>query len=144
MVNTPGAGGYLIAWALTCLGLSCVIAGGTAVEVAGDSYDSGSPFSAALGVFVLSCFFSSLMSVPFAAIGIPVVHLACRKVAAQWVHVVVAGLVGLSPFLLVSLLSGEWWWFPYGAVAPAAALGRLGVTPFVWHRRNSAAPVPTG
>lgn len=144
MVNTPGAGGYLVAWALTCLGLSCVIAGGTAWEVAGDDYDGDGPLSAALGVFVLSCFFSSLMSLPFAAIGIPVVHLVCRKVAAQWVHVLAAGLAGLSPFLLVSLLSGEWWWFPYAAVAPAAALGRLAVTPCVRHRRNSAASAATG
>ncbi|UUW90973.1 hypothetical protein [Pimelobacter simplex] len=70
----------------------------------------------------------ALFSLPIAIPGVLVVHLACRAVPAQWVHVAAAGLVGLAPTAMLTVAAGE-------------PLGRLVVVPLVWRRRDSARSV---
>lgn len=136
--HTPGLAGYLAAWALSCV---VMVEGAATIALADPAADQ--PLRDALAVLGLGCFWVPMYSLPFAVIGIPLVHLACRRARAQWVHVVGAGLAGLLPVVAVRLLAGEWVW-TWGAVAACTAIGRLAVVPMVWHRRNSAGPAATG
>lgn len=136
--STPGLAGYLAAWALSCL---VTVAGAAGIALADPSADQ--PLLDALVVLTLGSFWVPLYSLPFAVVGIPLVHLACRRVEAQWVHVVAAGAAGLLPALAVRLMTGEWIW-AWASIAACTALGRLAVVPMVRQRRDSAAPAATG
>lgn len=85
---------------------------------------------------VVFAYYASFFSVPFAAVGIPLVHLACRKADAQWVHVLVAGAVGLLPMIVFGF-AGD----PTALGAPlvpvATAIGRWSVVPLVDRRRRA-------
>lgn len=135
MVNTPGVGGYLLAWLVSVLAFS--------VELA-VLWDDGT--GGLWDGFVFLVWLVGLASLPFAAVGVPVVHFMCRAVEAQAVHVLAAGAVGWLSLGLLPVLAGD----PGGvlaglALAGPAALGRLAVVPLVWdRRRNSAAAALTG
>lgn len=125
--TTPGAGGYLLA-VLVAIAVTVVLLALTWTSLA-----SPGRFAAALVVLTV---YVTVFAVPAALIGVPLVHLCCRRVEAQWVHVLVAGLAGV--------LTGV----TFGAVAvrmagghdvaslalvlgSAAAIGRASVIPLV-------------
>ena len=133
--STPGIGGYLLAWLVSVLVFTAVLEVGL-----DDPVDNG------FTDFVVLAWGVGIYSLPFALVGIPVVHFLGRSVRAQSVHVLAAGAVGWACLGLLPLLAGE----PEAAVlglalAGPTALGRLAVVPLVWdRRRNSAAPALTG
>ncbi|WP_215814195.1 hypothetical protein [Pimelobacter sp. 30-1] len=122
MPNTPGAGGYLLAWVASVLAFSAAL--GT--------------LAGGLGMTLLVAVYASVCSVPFAVVGILLVHFGCRGVRSQAAHVAAAGLAGaVSAIVLVG---------PYPealglalVLGSATAFGRLVVVPLVWRRRDSAA-----
>ena len=132
MENTPGPAGYLLAWAVSVVVFAALFAAGTSV---GEGTGAGT----ALGVFVIYGYVIGSLSIPFAVVGVALVHLACVRVPAQWVHVLAAGAVGLLPaalFLLVDPSLARW--LAVG-VPIATAIGRWSVVPLV--RRRRAGPV---
>ena len=136
--STPGLTGYLAGWAVSCL---VMIGGSAGIALADPSADQ--PLLDALAVLALGSFWVPMYSLPFALVGIPLVHLACRRVDAQWVHVVAAGAAGLLPMVLVRQMTGEWIG-GFALIALCTAAGRLAVVPIVRQRRDSAAPRATG
>ncbi|HWJ12016.1 MAG TPA: hypothetical protein VNS46_21715 [Nocardioides sp.] len=120
----------MLAWLMSCL----VMVGAMGHVVL---LTSEAPVADAAAWVVIAACFVPLYSLPFALVGVPLVHLVCRRVGAQWVHVVVAGLAGLLPLAVAGVMTGEWVWgvAPVGA---CTALGRLAVVPLVWRRRDSA------
>lgn len=133
--NTPGVRGYLLAWLVSVLVFSLevvVLSGEGIVDL--------------LVGFVVIAGVTGLFSVPFAAIGVPVVHFSCRRVEAEAVHVLAAGTVGWVSFAALPLFNGDPWAALGGLVLGVpTALGRLAVVPLVSRRRrNWAAPALTG
>lgn len=130
MPSTPGPGGYVLAW------LASVLIFGGGVIVAGRP--AWSDLGAALVVVLLA---TLVVSIPFAVVGMLVVHVLCAPVEAQWFHVLVAGLVGYAAMVVPALLSGDPDWFGLGPwLAATTALARAAVVPLV-HRRRAAAAV---
>lgn len=133
-VNTPGVGGYLLAWLVSALAFSMELA-----------LLAGKGLGVLLDVSVAMVLLLVLLSVPFAVAGILVVHLSCRRVEAQSVHVLAAGAFGWACLGLVPLQGAEPEGFLVGlALGGPAALGRLAVVPLVWRRRNWVARAMTG
>lgn len=137
-VNTPGLAGYLAAWALSCVAMVGGLAGTALADPTTDQ-----PLETALTWLVLGSLYVPLYSLPFALVGVPLVHLLCRRVPRQWVHAVAAGAAGLLPMAAMGLLTGEWVW-TWGAIAGCTALGRWAVVPMVRRRRDSARIAATG
>jgi hypothetical protein len=92
---TPGVAGYLLSVAVSVLITALV----TALEI----LVVGGPIQAS-AAFVECLVLAGLLSVPIAPVGVLLVHLACRRVEAQWVHVLAAGLAGLLSGLAFSAL----------------------------------------
>ena len=124
-VNTPGWLGYAAA-----IGIS-VVSYGALLGLWGGGL--GGALAAAVFVPV----FGWPYAVPIGVVGAAVVHLTCRGVPEQWVHVAAAagcGVVGGALF---------WGWFGHTAafgmgslmVGVAAGLGRTAVVPLVERRR---------
>ncbi|GAA1506444.1 hypothetical protein GCM10009788_07880 [Nocardioides humi] len=124
MPNTPGIGGYLMAWLVSILALPPLLA---------------AAFKEPLGpgMAVVVGMYAAANSVPFACIGIPVVHLACRRVRSQSIHVVAAGAVGWVSAVLLMWPDPGYTSFAI-ALAGSTACGRLVVVPLVWRRRRWA------
>jgi hypothetical protein len=123
--TTPGPLGYLGA-VLVSIG---VTASGIAV-----SYAPESGLLAGLWVFVLAAVYSTIAALGAAPVGVLLVHLTCRKVTAQWVHVAVAGLSGVLTGLVFAVWTGdgiEWGYAGYwaGLLGLATAVGRAAVIP---------------
>jgi hypothetical protein len=124
---TPGWDGYLVAVlvsiALTVLGLALSV-------LAEDGLGQ------ALAALVVGTLYVTLFAIPTAPIGVLVVHVACRGVRAQWVHVLAAGLAGLLTGLASrqvvdtgsNLLEG---WGLTLVLGLATAAGRAAVVPLV-------------
>lgn len=130
MENTPGPGGYVIAWAVSVTVFAVLFVGVASIQ---DGLGLGSAIGA---VFVYGAFIACF-STPFAAVGIPAVHLLCRRVRSQWVHVLTAGFVGLLPTVFFAGLlqgAGGRGWFLL--VPLATAIGRWSVVPLVSKRRG--------
>jgi hypothetical protein len=89
-VNTPGLGGYAVAWALSVLGVATV--------VVGSAEGSLDPRGLVMVAWVVAW-----LSTPFAVGGIAAVDIACRDVRAQWVHVAAAGLAGAVTGCLITI-----------------------------------------
>lgn len=129
MVNTPGVGGYLAAWATSVVTLAALL-----LEVVGPDPPE---------TFLWLLMFVTPLSIPFAVAGTFLVHHACHDVRQQWCHVVAAAAVGAMAGGLVALGDmGPAILVPMAAAS--TALGRTVVIPVVWHRRDSAAPTATG
>ena len=124
-MNTPGVGGYVVAWLVSVLGFSAELA---------LSMSDGAPY---LLVLALSTAFAMVISLPFAGAGIELVHLACREVPAQALHVAAAGVAGACAGVLLMATGCGWLCVPL--LAAPTALGRLVVVPMVWRRRAAAA-----
>lgn len=133
--NVPGVGGYLLAWLVSCLAFSLGIAVWWATA---DGY--GGLADLPLTTFVLGCYVVPI-SILFAVPGILFVHVVCREVRTQWVHVAVAGAAGAAEMLMVAswvtdtLTEGVPAILVLGA---SAALGRWVVVPLVRGRRKDA------
>lgn len=128
-VNAPGAGGYLLAWALTNL----LFAGG----IVGSMLAAEEDWALAdfLGWLVLVGTYTTIASVPFAVPGILLVHVMCRDVPEQRVHVLGAACSGAMAGGVLALLSGGLIILA-PALAACAALGRAAVIPLVHERRR--------
>jgi hypothetical protein len=151
-VNAPGFGGYLLAYAASVLAYGVlmglqVLALGTDVLL-----------SVVYAILVIGV--GAVVGLPFALVLIPAVHLACRTVRNQAVHVAAAGFAGLSAgaavwgFTVVGMNSNgsftaSWEFVPsrwssgatLGAILAlgiATAIGRSAVIPLVLRRRNRA------
>ncbi|UUW90972.1 hypothetical protein [Pimelobacter simplex] len=135
--NTPGPGGYVAAWAVSVLIVDLAM-------VLGASLFGTSPGPLELVLMVWGLVpWVALFSLPIAVPGVLIVHLVCRCVGAQWVHVAAAGLAGLAPMGVWVLLTGEA--EPVlGLLAVATALGRLAVVPMVRRRRDGAQQLLAG
>jgi hypothetical protein len=124
---TPDWAGYLLAWLVASGAMAALLTVGVLL-------DAG--LLQALQAAFMCAFYIPPFSIPAALVGIPLVHLACRRVPAQWVHVAVAGLAGFVTGLVTELLLGPLLegtltgWLP-GEVALSAALGRAAVIRFV-------------
>lgn len=135
--NTPGVAGYLLA----ALIADVLFAAGLYLPVLADETVT---WQDALFWAFLLAFFVTLYSVPFAALGLLAVHVACVRVPAQWVHVLAAGAAGLLPMVVFSVMTQQWEVVPFAGVPVATALGRWAVVPLVRQRRDSAGPRATG
>ena len=127
MINTPGAGGYVLAWLVSVLTFS-----GTLALLL-------SAMEPLVPTFLVITGYVLVVSLPVAGAGILLVHLACHEIAAQRVHVAAAGTAGA--FAGALLLGFGWWWPVVPFLATTTALARLAVVPLVWRRRDSARPV---
>ena len=137
---TPGWDGYLVA-VLVSVGL-------TVLALAASILSEG--LGQALAALFVGTIYVTLFAVPTAPVGVLLVHLTCRGVRAQWVHVVAAGLAGLLTGLafqqLVESGSGVLeGWFLTLVLGFATAAGRAAVIPLVpavrERRRSSREPV---
>ena len=145
--NTPGIGGYALAVAVSVvvtstlvfapLAFAALVAGATAgEEVAAMAFFWG--YAIVIGLAV---------ALPFALVGVPIIHLLCRHDPSQRVHVVVTGLVSFTLVLVVLglMAGGEGTDADLVALAAAAALvgvstmvGRASVIPLVRRRQRLA------
>lgn len=138
----PGPEGYLLAWWVSCN----LVGTGLALPAAGD-LAAATPWQAVATTAEWSALITVLAgfhSFPFAVAGVTVVHLACRRVHRQSVHVAAAGAAGaITGAALALLTAGEWpglslvgvW---AGVAGAATATGRAAVVPLVLLRRDRA------
>lgn len=142
--NTPGPGGYVLAVAVSVLAMTTT-GGGVALVallLAGPGWDGD--LGSVLVVWAYVTVVGMVVAVPFACVGVPAVHLLCRRQPSQRIHVVVTGAVtfvlvvaffyvgnGLSfggdpepPMIAASL------------TAAATMAGRASVIPLVRRRRE--------
>lgn len=141
---TPTLPGYLAMLGLVFVVFGLVVgATMTVSELSGP--DDGS-LGGVLDVLVLGLICTGMVAafgvlfggVP-AILGIVIVHVLCRRVRAQWVHVVAFGVAGvvLSGPPLIWLTDPELVFHPLQAFAGGcAALVRLAVTPWVPYVRE--------
>lgn len=142
--STPGLLGYALAWIASVVAVIALTGGWLVAEAVVDiaaGTAGADSLLVALEWTVLTGYFATFWSAPFALVGIPLVHLLCRRIGAQWVHVLAAGGAGLLPLVLMRVLVGEWE-LGWALVAACTALGRLAVVPVVWRRRAAVAVVP--
>lgn len=134
-VNTPGLGGYLLAYVLADLVftvLTCVV-----LRAQGDGLDllgySLTDFGTAMFFYV------GFLGIPIGLLMIPAVHFTCRGSESQVPHVAAAGLAG---FVGIGLAA---WWYTdgvgveavaYWLGAVSTAVARLLVIPSVRRRRR--------
>lgn len=142
----PGPEGYLLAWWVSCY----LVGTSLALPAAGDLADA-TPWQAVATTAewsALIAVFAGFFSFPFAVAGVTAVHLACRRVSRQSVHVAAAGAAGaIAGAALALLTTGEWpslslvavW---AGLAGAATATGRAAVVPLVLLRRDRARQQP--
>lgn len=124
-INTPGLGGYVLAWASSVVVLAVALLLMLEPE----------PVAPAVVVWILV--FLVPASGPFAVAGVLLVHHVCRDEHRQWLHVLAAGAAGAMAGGFVTLVNvGLVVLIP--AIAASTALGRAVVIPLVWHRRRVA------
>ena len=120
IASTPGLAGYALAlgisWVLVTVGSGVLAVRDLALLM---------DWAALVGVFALVA----------GPLGVLLVHVACERFDAQWIHVVVAGLVGslavvLADSLLFGELSFEFWRMALG-VGACTAVARAAVIPLV-------------
>lgn len=123
LTNTPGPRGYLTAWLVSASAFGVP----TALSLSEPSGDLVGALARFLVLFVVTV----VVSVPVGAVGVLAVHLLCRSVEPQWMHVLAAGGVGYVAICWASP--------PMGVVlGVCTALGRLAAVPLVWRRRETA------
>ncbi|GAB3261336.1 hypothetical protein GCM10027425_24700 [Alteromonas gracilis] len=132
---TPTVPGYLAMLWLVFVIFGVTIGG--ALLVVEESAAFGGVVGLVVSALVISAIATTvsavLGSLP-ALLGILLVHLVCRRVRAQWVHVVAFGVAGavLSGPPLIWLTDPQLVFHPLQAYAGVcAALARLAVTPWV-------------
>ncbi|WP_027861139.1 hypothetical protein [Marmoricola sp. URHB0036] len=124
---TPGWDGYVVA-VLVSMGL-------TILALAASILSEG--LGQALAALLVGTIYVTLFAFPTAPVGVLLVHLACRGVRAQWVHVLAAGLAGLLTGLAFQQLVVERGsgplegWFLTLLLGSATAAGRAAVIPLV-------------
>ncbi len=125
--NTPGLGGYLLAW------LVSVVAFATAIVTIG-ALEQPVPLGERLPLVAGFTVWVGVVSLLLAPWAMPVVHYTCRHLDAQLLHVFTAGVAGAVVGVLFCLLVPGFILFaPY--LPLATALGRAAVVPLVWTRR---------
>lgn len=134
--HTPGFAGYLVAVAISV----AVTGVGLAVIFLPEDGLVGS-----LGVLVVGTVYAAIFAAAAGPPGVVLVHLACRHVASQWVHVLVAGLAGVVTGLVfaATIDVGLGWKHLVLLVlllGYATALGRAAVIPLV--QRHPTMPAP--
>ncbi|MCL2543904.1 MAG: hypothetical protein FWE71_15775 [Nocardioidaceae bacterium] len=130
MENTPDVGGYVIAWLVSVACFSAAVAIGGLID--------GGDVVTAIDVLVIYGEIILMFSLPFACVGIVLVHLLCRRIPAQSVHVAAAGLVGVMPALAFATLGWDGGFVAWLSGIPVAtAIGRWSVVPLVWRRRRA-------
>jgi hypothetical protein len=124
---TPDPLGYLLAVLASVAATACALA--LITVFSGDWEDT-------FVVLILGGFYAGILAIPSAAVGVPLVHLACRNVPQQWVHVLAAGVAGVITGLVFGLLT-DWglfepglWWLLL-VLGGATAIGRASVIPLV-------------
>lgn len=127
--NTPGIGGYVLAVTVSVVTIPLLLW----------------VLSGSAGVFVVSLYYAAAAGIPIGTVGATVVHLCCRGIRAQVVHVLAAGLAGflvLPGFAIADSIADSGpnsgaAWVPYGLVlAGVTATGRAAVIPIVHRRRR--------
>lgn len=135
LASTPSLVGYLaavwISWLLISLG------SGVLMVLEPDVPDAPLTAGELLeipGIMLEWAILVGAFAMPTAPVGVLVVHLACERFDAQWIHVLASGLVGTGAVVTVSvlLLGGpfEFWELALG-VGLCTALGRAAVIPMV-------------
>lgn len=81
--------------------------------------------------------YEATYGLPFALVGVALLHLICQHLPEQWVHVTVAGMLGAATgaFLSGTILEGHLVGWNAAQVALATAVGRAAVIPLVVRRR---------
>ncbi len=135
--HTPGLLGYFLAVDVS-IGL-------TAFSIAAESDPEHGLANAAAALFVATVYVT-IFALPTAPVGVLLVHLACRRVSSQRVHVLAAGLAGILTGVAFGLLvevgsdTIEPWSLTL-VLGVATAAGRAAVIPLVPARRASKGPV---
>ena len=118
----PGPGGYVLAVVTADLVVSLLLGALVFTDAA------TSPFT---GVMIALAY-ASVFSVPFALVGVVVVHLGCRRNRSQFVHVLAAGAAGLlSAVVANATVFGGRAHALYVVLPLATALGRAALVPAV-------------
>jgi hypothetical protein len=145
-VNTPALPGYLLAYAAACAVAPVALLAAESVGQTG-AYGDVFGYLAVLTIYEpLGTAFCLLAGIPLGAVGGAMVHLVCRRIAAQWVHVAVTAAAGAVGGLLYGVpvlhAIGSDLGSAYVVVAltVAAAAGRAAVIPVVQSRRRRLAP----
>lgn len=130
--HTPGVGGYAIA-VLVSIWVTVVL---LALSDASNHDPVGIAMALMVGVVYVTIF-----AVPTAPVGVLVVHLCCRRIEQQWVHVLAAGLCGvLTGLAFGAVVSGVDGLFETldltVMLGVATAVGRAAVIPLVPSRRK--------
>jgi hypothetical protein len=126
--NTPDLLGYVLAYFAS----AAVFAGGVGLWLEDNLVDGA---ITAVGVAPVI----AVLGLPLGAVLMPVVHLTCRRVRAQTVHVLVAGLVGVvgcAFFTRDSLALDKDTLLMLAGAAFSTAVGRAIVIPLVRARRR--------
>lgn len=120
--GTPGVFGYLLAVVVSVTLFSSVLSIG---ETEPMSYTDVVGAVSVIG---------ALLAWPLILLGLVVVHLGAGSVLDQWLHVLLAGVMGMVTGLLLAIVIGG----PWGVLLLGActAAGRLYVVPLVWWRRD--------
>lgn len=84
--NTPGVGGYAIA-VLVSIWVTVLL-------LALADASNRDPVGIAMALIVGSVYVT-IFALPTAPLGVLVVHLCCRRIEQQWLHVLAAGLCGV-------------------------------------------------
>jgi hypothetical protein len=134
--TTPGVAGYFLAVFISI--------GVTALAIAVMSIPEDG--FGALAVLVVGAVYVTIFAIPSAPIGVLLVHLACRRVEAQSVHVLAAGVAGIFTGagygLLVDFGEGVLVTWPLTlTLGLATAIGRAAVIPLVPAVRARRRPV---
>jgi hypothetical protein len=132
--TTPGPGEYLLAYfaSIGCFAICFAVV----VTATTHPFD---PVIAAAAV-VVATIYTTMCSIPFAIVGIPLVHLLARRVESQGGQVVITGGVTIAVVCAgVALVTGSFdlgFWIGAGT-ALATMAGRAAVIPLVRRAVNA-------
>jgi hypothetical protein len=144
--NTPARHGYVLGYLVSCAVAPIVLLATTVHGAPGTWSDVLNALAVLVVYGAMGAVFCLVAGLPVGLLGGLAVHLLCRRVGPQWVHVLVAAIVGVVGGLaygapLLAALGSD---LPARdaviALGVAAASGRAAVIPLVHGRRRRLAP----
>ena len=136
-VGSPGLGGYVLAFLVSAgvMGLSVPMEATVGHFVHGSWSLDDLFYATAVGV--LTAIFALFYGLPGALVGCLLVHLVCRRIPEQSIHVATAGLAGAAAGVVYdAVLFDEFWGMLWILLGIAAAIGRAVVIPLARRRQS--------
>jgi len=143
--NTPSIVGYVVAVVVSVLSIAIPFTGYVLFSVVSSDYQAADAAAAVALYGSFSVMIGATVATPLACVAVPVIHLLCRELPAQWMHVAVTGAVSFALVLalLVALIGrdagGPTLSALAGIVAAATMVGRASVIPLVRSRQRDFA-----